>query len=295
MGLAPRRFRCGDRTATWGGPDEPVHCCDVRPAFRCPRCCEPLEDRGSAFRCGTGHSFDRAKEGYVNLLPGGRLKGRPAGDNDSMVRARRQLFDAGLYQPIVDRVAAVAAETAPLFVLDAGCGEGSYLAAATALAGAEGWGIDVSKAAVKLAARRNPDHHYAVSSTYSLPFADGLFDVAINVFAPRDFAEMRRVLSTSGVAIVVTPGPDHLRELKATVYDDARRHMPQVDAEDAPVREEAVSFDLALATPQHRLALLQMTPFWWSASEQRRDEVAASLTSVTVDMRLSVHSAESGG
>ena len=241
----------------------------------------------TAMRCASGHSFDLAKEGYVNLLPAGRLKGRPAGDDDSMGRARRLVFDAGLYQPIIDRVAAVAAAQAPAFVLDAGCGEGSYLAAVTTAAGAEGWGIDVSKAAVKLAARRVRGHHFAVASSYALPFADEVFDVVINVFSPRDVAEMRRVLRPDGVAIVVTPGPDHLHELKATVYTDARRH--RIDDDPAGVQhDEVVGFEVTLDDPQHRLALLRMTPFWWSATQQRRDDVVAGLTSVTVDMRLRV-------
>ncbi len=268
----------------------PVHCSDVRPAFRCPHCRGPLTEGAGASRCESGHSFDRAKEGYVNLLPAGRIRGRASGDDGAMVRARREVFDAGLYQPIIDRVATAAAEAAPSFLLDAGCGEGTYLAAATSAAGVQGWGVDISKPAVRLAARRNPEHHYAVASSYQLPFADGSFDVVLNVFSPRDFTEMRRVLRLSGVAIVVTPGPDHLHELKAAVYDDARRHGSDHNGHDRPQREEEVGFEVSLADPLLRSALLQMTPFWWSATPRRRQDVAANLFSVTVDMRLGIYS-----
>jgi len=261
----------------------------VTPFYRCPHCTDPLDDNDSTLRCANGHSFDRAREGYVNLLPAGRLKGGPSGDDDAMVRARRTVFDAGLYAPIIDGVAAVAAAYSPSSVLDAGCGEGSYLAAITDACGAAGWGIDVSKPAVKLAARRHRTHRYAVASSYVLPFADASFDAIVNVFSPRDFAEMTRVLAPGGVAVVVTPGPRHLTELKSTVYDSARAHDGGIERQNDIATRHTVSFLIPLPDPGLRRALLHMTPFWWSASSERRDEIASTLESVTVDMRLAVY------
>ena len=243
----------------------------------------------TGLRCVNGHSFDRAREGYVNLLPAGRLKGGSSGDDDAMVRARRTVFDAGLYAPIIDRVAAVTAGFDPACVLDAGCGEGSYLGAATAASSAEGWGVDISKSAIRLAARRHPAHRYAVASSYLLPFADGSVDAIINVFSPRPFAEMARVLTPTGTAVVVTPGPRHLSELKSTVYQAPRRHDDAPERADDIVATETVTFEVALPDSTLRLALLHMTPFWWSAPAERRDEVAATLVSVTADMRLTVY------
>jgi len=129
------------------------------PSFRCPSCGEPLGEVVAGIRCPNGHSFDRAREGYVNLLPAGRVKGRPSGDDDMMVRARRSVFDAGLYDPVINGVAdAVVSALAGIpaaDVLDIGCGEGSYGHAIAARSDAQVWGIDISKAAVKLAARRS--------------------------------------------------------------------------------------------------------------------------------------------
>ncbi len=261
----------------------------MTPSFRCPHCTAPLTESLISFRCESGHAFDRAKEGYVNLLPGGRLKGRRAGDDDEMVRARRQIFDSGLYRPIINRIAALTAEVSPRFILDSGCGEGTYLAAATYLAEASGWGIDISRSAVQLAARRTAEHRYAVASSYALPFQDELFDVVLSVFAPRDLTEMRRVLRPAGIAIVVTPGPDHLRELKDSIYDDARPHSAADPHDQPPDCKEPVSFVAPLADPTQRLALLHMTPFWWSTSAERREEIAVSLTTVTIDMRVSTY------
>ena len=264
------------------------------PAYRCPHCGQGLVEHERDFQCAAGHRFDRAREGYVNLLPGGRLKGRPAGDDESMVRARRTVFDAGLYHPIIDAVAAAVAAVQPACILDAGCGEGSYLARATEVTGANGWGIDISKSAVRRAARRHPAHHYAVASSYALPFADGTFAALINVFSPRDFSEMTRVLEPGGIAVVVTPGPHHLAQLKAIIYDDPRQHTDRADVrtgldEPNPERVESVGFTLQLDDPVLRLSLLEMTPFWWSTVPERRETIAATPLTVDVDVRLSVY------
>jgi 23S rRNA (guanine745-N1)-methyltransferase len=232
--------------------------------------------------------FDRAREGYVNLLVGGRLPGGPSGDDDTMVRARRAVFDAGCYDPIIDAVAATVKEGSPSAVLDAGCGEGTYLARACDVSGARGWGIDISKVAVRLAARRYPACSFAVASSYRLPFDDSSFDAVIDVFSPRPFDELLRVLRPGGVAVVVTPGPDHLAALKAMIYDTPRPHH---DDEDTPPAESsvAVRFTVDLTEPMLRRHLLEMTPYWWSTTDDRRARVRSTLASVEADMLLTTY------
>jgi 23S rRNA (guanine745-N1)-methyltransferase len=256
--------------------------------FRCPHCDEPLVERDATWTCPSGHTFDRAREGYVNLMVAGRLAGGPSGDDDAMVRARRAVFDGGLYDPVIDAVAETVAAGRPAAVLDAGCGEGSYLDRAITAAGAQGWGIDISKAAVRLAARRYPACRFAVASSYRLPFADESFDALIDVFSPRPFDELLRVLRPGGVAVVVTPGPDHLAQLKALVYD---RPRPHVDDEATPPSEsvESVRFAVDLSEPSMRRALLEMTPYWWSTTDERRARVEDALHAVDVDMVLTTY------
>jgi 23S rRNA (guanine745-N1)-methyltransferase len=258
-------------------------------SFRCPHCGEPLVDVDRRLTCASGHSFDRAREGYVNLLPAGRLAGGPSGDDDTMLRARRAVFDAGCYDPIIDAVAAEVRRAGAATVLDAGCGEGTYLARACA-AGADGWGIDISKVAVRLAARRYPHHRFAVASSYRLPFADESFDALVDVFSPRPFTELLRVLRPGGVAVVVTPGADHLAQLKALVYDSPRPHVDDEPGPD-PQRVEHVRCTVDLADQALRRQLLEMTPYWWSTPTDRRERVEAQLTDVDVDVVLSVYTA----
>ena len=252
--------------------------------FRCPHCGRSLDADERTFSCPSGHHFDRAREGYVNLLPSGRLAGGPSGDDDTMVRARRVVFDAGCYDPIIEAVASAVRSSGAADVLDAGCGEGTYLARACA-GGASGWGIDISKAAVRSAAKRYPQCAFAVASSYRLPFDDGSFGAVIDVFSPRPFDELMRVLRPGGVAVVVTPGADHLAQLKALVYDAPRPHLD--DESTPPVADEVeVRFTVDLAEPALRRRLLEMTPYWWSAAEPRRADVEAVLTSVDAHMVL---------
>ena len=242
-----------------------------------------------------------------------------------MIAARRIVFDAGLYDPIIHAVAGClvdAVQRRPSHVpavLDCGCGEGTYLAAAVAALrvadhtnndhanngredgswgdgswGDGGWGIDISKPAVRLAARRHRDLRFAVASTYALPFDDHCFDVVLSVFSPRPFNEMMRVLAPGGTAVVVTPGPDHMREFKSVIYDDPRRHHEPTDnhTDRWPIDPNSVipiTFTVSLDDPGSRMALLEMTPFWWSAPPVDRAAIAESVSAVTVDMRICVY------
>ena len=157
--------------------------------FRCPLCALPLTEAGGGLVCPGGHRFDRAREGYVHLLPVGQKHSKAPGDDKGMVAARRAFLDRGYYAPLRDALCALAAElTGPApAVLDAGCGEGYYTAAVHAALLAAGKapetaGIDISKFSLQKAARRCRDVEYAVASAYRLPLADASADLLTNVF-----------------------------------------------------------------------------------------------------------------
>jgi 23S rRNA (guanine745-N1)-methyltransferase len=263
-------------------------------SYRCPHCPLILDDNGDGWACRGGHRFDRAREGYANLLPGGRLKGRPAGDDGDMVRARRRFFDHGHYRPVMDAVADMAASVSPRFVLDAGCGEGSYLAQVCERTGSQGWGFDVSKPAIKLAARRYEQQHFSVASSYVVPFDDDEFDVAISVFSPRHFPELHRVVRRGGVIVIASPGPGHLDGLTQWLYNDPRPHAPKQHTErggeHGATEVERVQFELSLE-PQDAVDLLQMTPYWWSATPEQQQRCAQQPLVTTVDIMVSLHHA----
>ncbi|MER7330324.1 MULTISPECIES: putative RNA methyltransferase [unclassified Micromonospora] len=194
--------------------------------LRCPVCAEPLAEAdagtATALRCPRRHSFDVARQGYVNLLAG---RAPHAGDTAEMVAARADFLAAGHYDLIstalataateaVNRARAARPEAYPL-VVDAGAGTGRHLAAVlAALPDAVGLALDVSKPALRRAARAHPRAAAALADTWQrLPLADAGTAVLLNVFAPRNGAEFHRVLDPAGSLLVVTPAEDHLAEL----------------------------------------------------------------------------------
>src|SRR3954465_6496634 len=186
--------------------------------LRCPVCAAPFEATGSALVCASGHSFDLARQGYVNLLTG-----RPPAraDTAAMVRARADFLAAGHFDPIAAALAGAAPGSAS-FVVDVGAGTGFYLGAVLdRLDRGYGLALDVSGPAVRRAARAHPRAAAAVGGPWrggagragggawgGLPVRDGCADVVVNVFAPRNGAEFHRVLRPDGVLLVVTPDPD---------------------------------------------------------------------------------------
>jgi 23S rRNA (guanine745-N1)-methyltransferase len=203
---------------------------DVVALLACPHCGRPLALDGRTVRCDGRHAFDVARQGYVNLLPGDARTG--TADTAAMVAAREAFLDAGHLAPLSAAVAAAAAAAAPPAgcVLDLGAGTGHHLAAVLdALPGRAGLALDLSKHAARRAARAHPRTGVVVTDAWSrLPVRDGVAAVVLSIFAPRDGAEMMRVLAPGGAAIVVTPTADHLRDLvEALGLLTVDEHKPQ--------------------------------------------------------------------
>ncbi len=193
----------------------------------CPLCGGSFAERERTLRCAGGHAFDVARQGYVNLLPGDARPG--TADSAEMVRARAEFLAAGHYGELA-RAVGRAAPRGARAVLDAGAGTGYYLGTVLdAVPGAVGLALDVSKFALRRAARAHPRLRAAVWDVWQpLPVRSGAVDLVLNVFAPRNAAEFRRVLRPDGLLLVVTPAADHLAELRA-----ARTGMLEVDADKA--------------------------------------------------------------
>ncbi len=182
--------------------------------LRCPVCGSGLRSTTAALRCGRGHSFDVARQGYASLLAGGARA--PAGDSAEMVAAREQFLGVGHFDPIAAALAEESVRLAPQGpILEVGAGTGFYLARVLErLPGQIGLALDVSKPALRRAARAH-ERIYAVAADAwdSLPLGDGVTALVLSVFAPRHPEEMARVLAPGGALLVVTPAEHHLGEL----------------------------------------------------------------------------------
>lgn len=194
--------------------------------FLCPVCGGILEDSRSGLRCGKGHSFDRARSGYVNLIPPNGKHAKIPGDNKLMVGARRDFLEKGYYAPFAQAVSGTAARylagKAEPMLLDAGCGEGYYteaLAEALAPQKPDIAAVDISKFAADKCARRCRGVRCAAASVYRLPLAAESCDVVVSLFSPYCGEEYRRVLKPEGLFIMGIPGRLHLWELKEALYE----------------------------------------------------------------------------
>ncbi|MGB0987591.1 MAG: putative RNA methyltransferase, partial [Pseudoalteromonas spongiae] len=72
--------------------------------YFCPMCQTPLADDTHRLICANNHSFDKAKEGYINLLPVQNKKSKDPGDNKEMVMARRAFLARGHYNFLRDAI-----------------------------------------------------------------------------------------------------------------------------------------------------------------------------------------------
>lgn len=178
--------------------------------FTCPICAAPLERGERAYACPNGHAYDKAREGYVHLLPANKKHSKAPGDDKGMAEARRRFLSGGYYGHLLAALCALGAEYAPPgeAVLDSGCGEGYYTAGLwEALGRPPLAGIDLSKPSVRLAARRVPEGEFAVASAYHLPLADASAGLVLNCFSPLALDEFRRVLRPGGPSSMWCPPP----------------------------------------------------------------------------------------
>ncbi|MBB2897140.1 putative RNA methyltransferase [Pseudomonas sp. AS2.8] len=257
----------------------------------CPLCQAPLAELAGGVGCAAGHRFDRARQGYLNLLPVQHKKSLDPGDNAAMVEARRRFLDAGHYAPLAERLALLAAERAPRRWIDVGCGEGFYTARlAQALPAVDGYALDISREAVRRACRRTPALTWLVASMARLPLPDASCQLLASVFSPIDWNEARRVLAPGGGILRLGPASAHLLELRQRLYDEVRDYAEDKHLQDLPeglelAHSEGLEFVLPLAERQTREDLLAMTPHGWRVNAERRERVLAEPFEVRVAVR----------
>ncbi len=259
--------------------------------WQCPICASALNLTDRTWRCANNHSYDQAKSGYVNLLPVQHKNSKQPGDDKTMLRARQHFHSMGGYQPLMDSVAKIIIENIPsdksVSLYDAGCGEGSYLDRVCTLmteAGfsVQGMGSDISKVAVELASKAFKAHEFTVASSVNLPVGDQSLDAVMQVFAPGSTEEYARVIRNEGILVTVDPAAQHLWSLKQHIYDTPKPHDEAHEIREgfALTNDTRVAFDVPLTTESQRLALLQMTPYFWKISDAVKSAILTSLTKV---------------
>lgn len=265
--------------------------------LRCPLCGAPLTVMSGACKCPEGHSFDIAKEGYVNLLPANRKHSKAPGDDAGMALARHEFLSDGHYAPLAAALAELCAGLSPEkpVIVDSGCGEGyytSHILAALKRAGkaARIAGIDLSKPSVRKAAKRCRDAEFAIASVYHLPLPDKCADILVNCFSPLAIDEFRRIIRPEGYYIYVVPAAGHLWELKQVLYDEPYLNAGENIPYDGFEYDRVVPVTFSMLLGQKALAdLFRMTPYYWKTPKAGAERLARlEELEVTADFRIHV-------
>lgn len=248
--------------------------------YICPVCSEKLKISGKSYICLNRHTFDMAKSGYVNLLPTNN-SGSVHGDNKLMLRARREFLEKGYYKPLCDAVCDTVAKYCGhnSVILDAGCGEGYYTTAVKAnfdksKIAVDMYGIDISKDAVDMAAKRKSGINFAAASVFHIPVLTESCDILLTMFAPYCGEEYSRVLKKEGIMIMAIPSENHLWELKSKIYDTPYKNEVKEYALEGFefLGAEKVSFTMKIPENSDILSLFSMTPYYYRTgkTEQQR-------------------------
>jgi len=264
-----------------------------------------LKQIDKQFVCDNGHSFDIARQGYVNLLPVQHKRSKQPGDSKAMVLARTHFLNTGIYEAIAKKlteiVSALIIDDKDYCFLDAGCGEGYYfdflLKNLGNLKGEKKLsfiGLDISKDAVLQATKRNKQISWVVGSNRQPPVEDESVDIILCLFGFFCDEGFHKALKPGGHIIVIDPGVDHLKELREIIYSEVKRtnslYSSQVASPGFSLQySEALRFNTEISSNEQIHHLLIMTPHFYRASKMGK-EAACKLDSlqITIDVVIRV-------
>ncbi|PKG39256.1 23S rRNA (guanine(745)-N(1))-methyltransferase [Psychromonas sp. Urea-02u-13] len=251
--------------------------------FICPLCQSAFSQTNNTQICENNHHFDIAKEGYLNLLPVNAKNSKNPGDNKEMMMARRTFLNSGGYLPLAERLTTLVqqllADKDQATLLDLGCGEGyytdflaSHLPESTIINA-----LDISKVAVRYAAKRYKAINFCVASAYDVPLENDSLDALIRIYAPSLDSELQRLIKQDGYLITVTPAPRHLFELREKIYEQVNAHLSENEAPAGFTKVEQINlnYPLNISDAQILKDLIQMTPFAWKFNDEKMQALLA--------------------
>lgn len=266
--------------------------------FKCPIC-------GSSMRvldlkslvCGNHHTFDFAKQGYVNLIPH-QIKTKY---NKELFEARKRIAENSFFVPLTKTIAELINKHVlknQICILDAGCGEGSHLSNLCNLIVQDkeivtGVGIDISKVGILIAAQNHSNKVWTVADLANIPFKDEEFDVVLNILSPSNYAEFTRILKPGGIVVKVVPQSGYLKELRQIFFDEPDKQSYS-NAETVDrfneffeiINRSRLRYSINLEKTIIQ-SLVQMTPLSWGAIDGRVNSFLQSdSVDITVDLEI---------
>lgn len=267
-----------------------MHVMNIIPAHNlaCPIDKLELVNKGRHYQCANGHSFDIAKQGYINLLPVQYKKSKNPGDSKAMVQARTRFLDAGFYKPIAELLSEIIFQQLDInrdnCIFDAGCGEGYYLQQVITAAldiNSESHfsfiGMDISKPAVLAACRRNKQANWIVGTNSQPPFINNSVDLIFSVFGFHSFDGFKKILKPKAKLILVEPGKKHLQELRDIIYAEPSSEKSASKSTDENdytlIDTQTLEFKICLTNNPQILDLLSMTPHLFRANSEGKSSI----------------------
>lgn len=244
----------------------------------CPVCRESLKLSERTWRCANNHSYDVAKQGYVNLHVVQHKHSKNPGDTPESIQARRAFLSAGHYAPLQQAVVEKIRKLHIENLLDIGCGEGYYTNAMQQEV-MQCIGVDIAKNAVQVAAKLNQDVTWVVGTGATLPVLDASINLCTSLFSPIPKQEILRVLKPEAYLMVVTPAPEHLYAMREALFEEVNAHEPhkfveQLQDEFNLIDELVVDAPMVLAQDDLK-NLIAMTPYAYKVKAERREVLEA--------------------
>lgn len=246
---------------------------EISTLLMCPICRTALQLNKRMWQCENQHSFDIAKQGYVNLHVVQHKHSKTPGDTVESVSARRSFLSAGHYAPLQQAIAQLLHQYQIQSVLDIGCGEGYYTCAMQECV-RDVVGVDIAKTAVQRAAKTHQNVIWVVATGTILPVLNESIDLCSSLFSPLPITEILRVLKSEGYCLIVTPAEDHLYSMRDALFDQVNLHDPmkfydQFSIDFELVEQQKLTYPMTL--PQEDLKhLIAMTPYAYKAKLDKR-------------------------
>lgn len=247
--------------------------------LRCPKCQERIIKDENRYVCKNNHSYDIAKQGYVNLILANQKSSMSAGDNIDSLKAREHFLNKDYYKPLADSLIMLAnkyLDDGNVF-LDAGCGTGYYLQQIIngSIKDINFYAVDISKKGVIMTSKKCKSATCFVGNIFHLPFEEGALDGLMSVFCPYSNEEFSRVIKKGGYLFAVTAGEDHLFQLKEIVYE-----TPYLNKEEGYKLEQFdlieqfnVTYNMDLKNNEDVLSLWRMMPYYHTTAKEDNNKL----------------------
>ncbi|SFF99312.1 putative RNA methyltransferase [Sporolactobacillus nakayamae] len=253
--------------------------------LKCPICGKSLRVvEQKSLICAQKHTFDLAKQGYVNLS----TKQVHTHYGKTLFEARRKIIvDHGFFNPLIhilsEQIGKQLNLPTDISILDLGCGEGSHLAKICqmlihdASRSVTGCGIDIAKEGIQLASKYYPEQIWLVGDLAQPPFKERQFNLILNILSPSNYQTFDQMVKPGGYVIKVIPGSGYLKELRSSIYEHDKAQYSNADTRTLFTEHfpDTITQNIHYVAHLNREGirdLIRMTPLAWNVSEEKRTQ-----------------------